>query len=231
METPDAPNPAFLPLWARLRGHGHLWHRTSRLSLQGILRDGAIVPNLGQLPQAFGQLKVSYSRHLGAVSLFDFDTEDESKIFEHEWEWGTVLIAKLPGGVVIRIQRNALDQTKLLLPTEITCGDPRLAPLSDEIRQMRMVIPAVEALYTDRIPTAAFNGFLMTAFGDTGGYLFREVESDDDAFRILSQISTDWTAAHERRVMERHARGEYTISEMVESLAARKSGGKVSGKG
>jgi len=224
MEMSDALGPAFLPLWARLRGHGHLWHRTSLRSLQGILRDGAIVPNLGQLPQTFGQSKVSYSRHLSAVSLFDFDTEDQGRIFEHAWKWITVLIARLPGTAVVRIRRNALDSTRLLLPAEIARGDPRLDPLTDEIRRMRMVIPAVEALYIDRIPTEAFSGFLMTAFGgEMGEYLFQEVDRGDDAFRTLSRISTDWTADHEKRVAERHARGDYTLSERLEmARAARK---------
>jgi len=216
METLDTPSPAFLPLWARLRGHGYVWHRTSLSALPGILRDGAIVPNHGQLPTTFSQSEGSYSRHLGAVSLFDFDTEVESRIFDQKWKWARVLIARLPGTVVIRIRRDMLDRTKLILPTEITCGDPRLAPLTDEIRQMRMVIPAVEALYMDRIPTDAFSGFMMTAFGDMGAYLFQEVDLSDNALHILSRISTEWITEHEKRVAERHARCEFTFAEIVE---------------
>ena len=104
-------------------------------------------------------------------------------------------------------RREALDREKLLLPTEITRGDPRLAPLTDEIRQMRMIIPAVEALYIGQICTTAFSGYLLTAFGEMGGYLFQEVDVGADAFRILSQASTELNGDNERHTAERHARG------------------------
>jgi hypothetical protein len=150
MESSVTSSLTFSPLWARLRGHGQLWHRTSIVALERILRDGALVPNIGQLPNTFGQSQVSYSRHLGAVSLFDFDTADVPDIIEHEWKWGEVLATRLPATVLIRIMRDALDRTKLLLPTEISDGDRRLDPLPGDIRRMRMVIPAVEALHIGR---------------------------------------------------------------------------------
>jgi hypothetical protein len=216
MESPVTPSPPFLPLWARLRGHGHLWHRTSLPSLENILRDSEIVPNMGQLQPTYGQSQVSYARHLSAVSLFDFDTADEPYIFEHEWKWGMVLTGQLPAGVLIRIRREAVDRANLLLPTEISGGDHRLDTLPKEIRKMHMVIPAVEALHIGPISASAFSGFILTAFKEHGGYLWREVGSDADAFRILSEISAKWNANHERRTAKCHASGEYTLAEILE---------------
>jgi hypothetical protein len=210
------PSADFLPLWTRLRGHGYLWHRTALPSLERILGDGKIVPNTGQLATTFGQSKVSYSRHLGAVSLFDFDTSDEQYIFEHEWKWGSVLTGYLPAGVLIRIRSDALERANLLLPANVSGGDPRLDSLPDEIRRMHMVIPAVEALHIGPIPASAFSGFILTAFKDGGGYLLHEVASDADAFQILSEISAKWSAGHERLTAERHARGEYSLAELIE---------------
>jgi hypothetical protein len=131
-----------------------------------------------------------------------------------------VLSGHLPAGAaLIRIRREALDRAKLLLPTEILRGDHRLDTLPDEIRKMHMVIPAVEALYIGPISASTFSGFILTAFKEYGGYLWQEVGLDADAFRVLSEISAEWNADHERRTAERHARGEYTLAEMVEQVA------------
>jgi hypothetical protein len=223
MESTTAlPDRRFLPLWSQLRGHGHLWHRTSLASLESILRDGQIVPNHGQFEPTFPQSKGSYAHHLSAVSLFDFDTADEPYIFEHEWKWGTVLTNRLPAGVLVRIRREDLDRAKLLLPTEISQEDHRLDALPDDIRRMRMVIPAVEALHVGPISIAAFSGFILSAFGERDAYLWHEVPSGADAWRVLSEIAAEWQAEHDRRTAERHARGEYTFAELLEASLAKR---------
>jgi len=213
----STPSLALLPIWERLRGRGLLWHRTSLLALEGILRDGEIKPNAGQLPNSYGQSKISYGQHLGAVSLFDFDTADEPHIFDHKWKWDTVLFKPLPdAGVAIGVQRDALDRRNLLLPTEISNGDDRLASLSEEIRKMRMCIPAVEALHLGPISVKTFNGFILLTT-ENGGYLWNEVPVNPDAYCILSAISTGWISDYERRTMQRHARGEYSLAGRLEA--------------
>ena len=52
---------------------------------------------------------------------------------------------------------------------------------------------------------------------ECGGYLWQEVGPAPDALRILSKIKAEWNADDERRKAERHARGEYTLTEMVEA--------------
>src|SRR5262249_34947248 len=155
-----------------------------------------IVPNAGRFPVTHSQSAVSYSRHLGAISLFDFDTSDEKYIFEHEFKWQTVLTERLPAGVLICISREALEPPKLLLPAEISRGDRRLDVLPDEIRRMRMCIPAVEALYLGPISTSKFNSFILTAFDDGGGYRLREVTFDFDALHVLTTTATEWQVQH-----------------------------------
>jgi hypothetical protein len=214
MESPVALSPGFRQLWDRLRGHGHLWHRTPIPSFERILHDQKIVPNIGQLPVTFGQSKVSYAWHLNAVSLFDFDTADERVIFGR-CEWESVLLNASHAGVLIRIRRDALDRTKLLLPTEIAHGDSRLDPLRDDIRQGRMFLPEVEALHIGPISSSAFSGFILVASAPTGGYLHHEAEVTAGVFRLLSEINAGWNTEHERRTAQRHARGEYTLEELV----------------
>lgn len=165
---------------------------------------------MGQLHPTYGQSKVSYACHLRAVFLFDFDTADAPDIFEHELKWAGLL-----AGVLIRIRRDALDRAKLLLPTEISLDDHRLDTLPDEIRQGYMAIPGVEALHIGPIPASAFSGFILTAFKEDGGYLWQEVGPDADAFRVLSKISAEWNADHERLTAERHARGEYSWKDVL----------------
>jgi hypothetical protein len=157
-------------------------------------------------------------RHLGAVSLFDFDASDESCIFENEFTWGSVLTQQLPARVLIRIRREALEQANLLLPADISRGDPRLGPLPDHIAEKGMYLRGVEALHIGPIAASAFSGFILTAFKFGGGYyLSPEVAVDGDAFRVLSEMGAQWTADHDRLMMERHARGEYSLAEVVEA--------------
>lgn len=176
------------------------------------------MPNVGQLPYSYGQSKVSYSRHLSAVSLFDFDTADEAFVFDQEWKWGTVLFKSLPDiAVAIRIRRKALDPTKLLLPNEISKGDARLASLPDGIRKMGMCIPDVEALHLGPISVSTFTGFILIAT-EKGDYLWNEVvAAGAEALGVLSTIGAGWISEYERRTAERHARGEYTLAEELEA--------------
>jgi hypothetical protein len=216
-DLPTGASLEFLPLWARLRGHGHLWHGTSPESLDAILRDGQITPNIGQFPSTFPQSKVSYSRHMCAISLFDFDTENESLIFDQEFKWGSVLIASLPATkALIRINREALDRTNLLVPIEISQRDRRLDCLPDDVRKMQMYIPCVEALHIGPISTSAFAGLILLA-SENGKYRWEEVGAGLECFRALLAVNEEWVADYERRTAERHARGDYTFAEAVEA--------------
>jgi len=198
------PYPEFGPLWARLRGEGHLWHRTSLAAVDAILRDGEIVPNLGQFPNTFGQSSVSYGRHLRAVSIFDFDTENEADALTHVCDFPLV-------GVLICIRRAALDRTKLLLPSQIARGEHPIDTLPDRIKGARMFVPAVEALYLGPIPTSAFGGYILA--GD--GSRWHELEANEDVVPALSAIHAEWIADGERLAAARHARGDFTLDEIV----------------
>lgn len=215
MDSSSDRSPAFRKLWASLRGNGHLWHATSLSSLEKILGDGAIVPNGGNFPEMFPQSKVSYSRHLSAVSLFDFDTSDEAYIFTEEFKWGPVLFnATLPDvGVLIRIGRALLITEKLILPNQISESDPRLAVLPDEIRKMHMLLPGVEAMHIGPVPVAAITGFILIA----GENWWQEMPRDDQSYERLSRLAAAWVSEYERDKAERHARGEYTLAELLEA--------------
>lgn len=214
-----------VPIWKRLQGRGRLWHRTSLDSLKGIVRDGQIRPNTGQFPTSFGQSKVSRSRHLQGVSLFDFDSSPDPYIEEHEWKWATVLTHVLPAGVLIGIDRDALERRQLMLPAELRDGDPRLAPLPEKIRAMQMRIPAVEAIYLDTVPVAATRELILTAFHDQGGYYWYEEASGIQGLQALTDVASSWKADEDRRRVERHARGDYTLADLIE-MANRSAPGR-----
>lgn len=215
MELPDTQSLLLSQLGTRLRGHGHLWHRTSLKSLEGILRAGAIVPNIGQLPETFPQSNGSYSRYLNGVSLFDFDTSNERNIFDSEWAWQSVLINNL--SVLIRIRRDALDRAKLKLPSEISSSVECVNEPTGTNERVRMLIPAVEAIHIGPIPSSAFSGFILATFKNGGEILWHEAEHGSDPLVELSQIGAAWKAAHELRRAERKARGELDLAELVKA--------------
>jgi hypothetical protein len=218
MDTEDELPPSFVPLWALLRGHGHLWHRTTLPALEGIFREKAILPNRGEFPNTFCQSKVSYSRHLKAVSLFDFDTATEQRISEHRRKWMDVLVANMPRvDILIRIAREALDRNRLVLPDEVSGDDVRLNALCEKVRKMRMYLPGVEALHIGPIGVETFTGFILLS-GEGQEYHCHEAafNGEHEAIRAMSTTATEWTNDYERRTAERHARGEYTLAERLD---------------
>lgn len=192
----------------RLRGQGHLWHRTCLSSIDGILRDGRIFP-VGQIEPSCTQSQNSCARHLGAVSLYDFDTESESRVSEHIFSY------KLTG-VLIRIRRDVLDSASLLLPEQILKGKHPIDTVPPEIRAKWMVIPAVEAVHIGSLNASAFTGFLWHQYDDKGVPLWHEVELGDESLSALSAIETNWRANTKRDIKERHEREGFNLQELIE---------------
>lgn len=213
-------------LWARLRDRCWLWHSTSIGALDRILSDGAIHPNSGQLRDTFPEFKDSYARHLGAISLFDFATENETSIFEHEWKWRSVLFG---GGrrlaALIRLKSCALDATKLLLSSDLIEGrDPRFDVLPDDIRRRRMWIPAVEAIHIGPIEVSAVDGFLLVGRGDLDVLRWHEPRGLPNPVPEFLEVSARWEADRKRNIAERRARGEYSgLTELVEAAKRARS--------
>lgn len=202
----DLPFQGIEPIWKVLRGQGHLWHITSLQSLGSILKCDAIVPNRGQFPDTCCQSPASFARHLGGVSIFDFDTECPKNVLEHICDFPLL-------GVLIRLSRHDLDQSKLILPTQVSNREPPISELRPEIRQSGYFVPYAEAIYLGSIPTSAFTGYLLT---DEAGR-HHEVEANDDAFRTLSEIDGEWTLDRKRRIAERVAKGEFVLEAAVKA--------------
>jgi hypothetical protein len=195
------------PLWDVLRGHSYIWHRTSLLSLAAIIGDGAIVPNTGQLTPAFPQSVGSYSRHCAGVSIFDFDTSSEESIREFEDAWESVLIKDQ--SVLICVRRDSLRRDKLVLPTEIKWN----------AENVLTVIPKVEAIYCGSIPVSSFCGFVLAEFKYGGGVSWHKLEPSSDPLVELPRLAETWNLNRRRLKMEREARGENSLGDLVaESL-------------
>ena len=203
-------DPRFSQLWAALRGHGFLWHRTNLSSLESILCDQRIEPNVGQRTPTYGQSRVSYAWHLGAVSLFDFDTCSETDMFEHEWKWGTVLTKRVPAGVLIGIRREALDHEKLINPSQVLSDDLRLDALPKDVRKGRMVIPAVEALHIGPISTETVDRYILSARSDDDDFLMYELGYSSDLLDAFRTKSATWDAANARDTSENNSIWDFT---------------------
>ena len=200
----DLPFTGFEPIWNALRGQGHLWHRTTLQSLSSILECGSIVPNRGQFPDTCCQSPISFARHLGGVSTFDFDTECPRDVLEHIHDFPLL-------GVLIRFSRDDLDRSKLILPAQVSRREPPISELPPEIRQSGYFVPYVEAIYLRPIPASAFTGYLLT---DEGGR-HHEVEASDVAFSNLSEIDGKWALDRQHRIAERLATDEFVLEASV----------------
>jgi hypothetical protein len=195
-----------LSVWGLLRGHGCLWHRTSLAALDGILRDHEITPNTGQFEATTTQSKASYARHMRAVSLFDFDTASAADFETHRTDYWR-------GDVFVRIRRDALASTKLRRAEDIST-EPHLHTLSDEDKHKLVLIPYLEVLHIGPVPESAFDGFILIS---PSADFWHETTSDAAGLKELLEIAGKWNAAAERELSERHARGEFTLAELVEA--------------
>lgn len=206
--------------WELFRGVDALWHKTTLTNLKGIISDRQITPNSGQFKPQFSQSRVSYSRHLGGVSLLDFDTMSEDDINEHENKYFG--IDAIPAQVFIKIIRSALEPYLLLLPNDLMANvDARLHALPDAIRKARMRVPAIEAIHLGPVPTSAFAGFILAARADNGSRLWQEF--DVGALDVLHTTATTWAAEDARQKANRHLCGEYTLAERLERTRSQHS--------
>lgn len=209
----ESPIHGGLRLWKLLHGHEALWHRTTVAGLEGIHRDGQITPNTGQFVSEYGQARVSYSRHLGGVSLLDFDSECVERIRDHDGKY--TLVRPMPPRIFIKIRRSDLEQSRLLLPADLTANtDRRLDVLSDKIRRMRMYVPAIEAIYLGPIEVHAFAGYVLAGAMDRGESRWEEFELAE--LDVLHSTAASWTQEDALHRAERHARQEYTLGEIIE---------------
>jgi len=195
------PNPAEFP-WFRVRGQGQLWHRTSISSLEAILRSGAIAPNTGCFKENSVQSDTCYSRHMQAVSLFDFDTSSEANVAEQAW--GHLQIRGQHCSVLIGIRREALEPAKYQSPREASGGVYRLRESNVDRGEALTLIPDIEAIYCGPIPTAAFTGLFLT----DGGGRFYEVPFGPYAVAVLLKKGAEWRDDDERLKSERHVHGQ-----------------------
>jgi hypothetical protein len=189
-------------LWNVLRGHGHLWHRTSLASVSGILANHAILPNQGQFPNTFPQSENSSGRVIGAVSLFDFDSAPEAEFEIHRHDYWR-------GDVFIRIRREALVANNLIRATDMW-NDPRLGDLAEDDKSRLVYVPYLEVLYTEAVPETAFAGFVFVPDGASNDGYYEATTLDE-----LRRIAKTRYAEIDREVAARHSRGEYTLAELI----------------
>lgn len=211
--------PRLAPVLATLRGARSLWHRTSVESLKQILDHGAIEPNDGRFPETYPQSKSCYGRYIGAVCLFDFDTEPLDEILVHAWKWAAFLTDRGAATVLIRIARDALDPTKLTLPPEVKYPNMPRVQGHDGAAYVPTYIPRVEAWYRAPVRAAAFREFVLIKDGSD----FEHMRVDLGPAALASIAATDrtWSAAAEAEQERRRAAGEFNIVEILRAARER----------
>jgi hypothetical protein len=204
----------FNELNALLREKGSFWHRTSLLGLKGILTANALQPNAGSFGYSYPQSKSSYASALKAVALFDFDEPTDDAIADRAYAWEPFIFGKLPG-VLIRLDRAALDKSLLILPSEIWANDYRLSPLQD--RAKLTIIPDMEALYIGPISAGAFSRLILLDHGGGGNYRFEQFNVS--AAERLVQLGAQWAAEHEAEEKTRREAGELSLADLTMEIA------------
>lgn len=129
-----------------------LCHRTGIEGLRGIFKMGAIIPNDGSIADTYPQSRMSYARHNGLVSLFDFENYSEGECLDHIYDWYRFFYDHKPVTVVILLRRKFL-QSKLIA-NEKAVKDTK--GTFDPI-----FIPNLEVFYPEPIPCDSFEGYLL----------------------------------------------------------------------
>lgn len=159
------------PLWAELR-NGLLWHRTSAKEYRQICTCGFIRPNDGRINRWGGKYAC---QQLGAVSLFDFTSQPESKVLGEVVKWQQFLGDAGPATVLLGLSRPKLTGRLIPYPDnkEGTTGN---------------VIPWVEICHCGPIPVSAIACYLLVCAVDYAR--FKKFEVLDE--QALSEIEAEY---------------------------------------
>lgn len=198
--------------WMLSRRPSSFFHKTTLSGFNGILAARQITPNNGQFDPTFGQSDISYSRWLGGVSLLDFTTERDERIQKHADKYN--LFGALPAQVFIEIDREALDQSQLLLPPDLSAkADPRLRGLRNAVLRMSMYVPAIEAIHIGPILAEHFVGYSLAGRSDDGQLLFQQFGQSEP--EKVQECAHDWGMDDDQKRAARHSRGEYKLYESM----------------
>lgn len=191
-----------------LRGNGLLWHRTSIESLDQILRHGAIEPNDGRFATTYAQSSGSYGKYIGAVCLFDFDTESLQEILDQAFNWSQFLKDRGPLTIMIGIDRGRLNRDDLILagdakhphypecPT-IPVVDGLFAADGTPLR-VPMYIPRVEAWHKGAIRISCCCEYLAIR-RDADHY--ERIAVGADAMKEIRKFDHEWRLASRAQPM------------------------------
>lgn len=181
-----------------LRGHRAVWHRTSLKDLDAILKHGAIEPNDGRFPFSYPQSEKCYARRIGAVSLFDFDSQSLREIILQAHHWAAFLRDKGDLTAWTKIGRERLVGINLMLPGQIRHEDMRVERGGGRPPYIPPYIPRVEAWYKGAIPVNAIQEILLVK--DAEGYPFERIGGNDrDALTLYASLRSIRELASTRR--------------------------------
>ncbi len=137
---------------------GGLWHTTSDDRYKSILRSGAIlarpdIPDADRWKTGRGPDYYPYVRHLGGVSLFDFDGFDRAEYQKRcplsSWTEFVPFRAEWGSSVWIQLDRRVLEDCFI--------SGPELWKRCNEEGALRhTVMPYIEAAYIGDVPTSTF---------------------------------------------------------------------------
>lgn len=208
---------------SQLRGENSLWHSTGIEQLSSILISGALLPSNSVGVKSVCTGSRSYKRNL--ISLFDFDFADYEKIFSQGKNWRHVILGyrhDRDSSVIIEICKDSLDSRKLEPP--YTAEEFNDANPDSKL----LLIPFVEAWYSDPIPVSAFKSYRLTRKKEEE---FVTVDVGANAEPLIRSIFQKWHEEEEMSDLAYLKNGGIDIRGIKEGIKrqAKKAGGGVDG--
>ncbi len=188
----------YLSILKTLRGSNLFWHRTSLSAFRAILESGSVIPNTGQFDITYPQSKACYGRSIGAVCLFDFDTESLDAVLSKSGNWGRFLVDRGAATLVIGIDGAKLDPSRLSFAKSVR-------------EYQKTFIPFVEVWYRGDVATSKFDRLVLVK--SSSAFEHEVFPFDATAPEKIELLASAWAAADEEK---RATRIEPTLAELVE---------------
>ena len=131
-----------------------VFHVTSVQGYKGIVEQGGLMPNSGEMDFTFPHIESSYAKKNGYISLFDFYTCPDNKIEVMKDTWIRIVAKHKPTIVIVF---DIDDLKNKIIPNSV---------LNDKFKdckfmQVNYYVPRVEAWYPEPINVDRFQHILM----------------------------------------------------------------------
>lgn len=176
------------PLFGTLMTPNSFWHRMSLQAFRSVVHGGYILPSGRGLQHTYPQSKECVATKLGAVSLFDFETEQRDRVIEQSIDWLQFMTDQGHPTLVLRLDKRSFVEGEVVTQRDLTRENrwPMLAATEEGGEIAAHHIPFVEVWHIGRIPAHKIIGVLVVSNHRISDY---ELISYREA---LGRLGSEW---------------------------------------